>query len=114
MKKDRLLINKDLVPYTFNILLADELFNITVNYNEKHDFFTVTLKKNEEIICEGEPVIYGFPLFKDVYQSGLYPAIDIVPLDKSGTHDSVTFQNLGETVFLTIENSLDESGEELG
>ena len=108
MRKDRVLVEKSLVPYSFNILLADELFTLTVNYNEKHDFFTVSLEKNGEMVCEGEPLVYGFPLFRDIYEAGKYPALDIIPIDESGERDTVTFQNLGETVFLTVDN---ESGE---
>lgn len=104
MKKDKILINKSLVPYNFNILLGDELFNLTVSYNESHDIFTIALKKDDEMICEGEPIIYGFPLFRDIYQSGIYPALDIIPIDESGEQDTVTFENLGETVFLTVDN----------
>ena len=111
MRKDRILITKDLIPYTFNILLADELFSLTVNYNETHDFFTVTLEKDGETICEGEPIIYGSPLFRDMYVAGKYPCIDIIPIDESGEHNTVTFDNLNETVFLTVEN-YEESGED--
>ena len=112
MKKDRLLITKDLIPYTFNILLADELFNLTIEYNENCDLFTVALRKDNELICEGEPIVYGFPLFSDIYQAGKYPALNIIPIDESGENTSVSFKNLNETVFLTIDN--DESGEDLG
>ena len=108
MEKDRILITKENVPYNFNILLADELFNIGVSYNEKNDFFTVRLIKDDEVICEGDPIVYGMPLFGDVYIAGKYPAIDIIPIDESGEQDSVTFANLGETVFLTIDNAGDE------
>lgn len=112
MKKDRILITKELIPYSFNILLADELFIITVNYNEKHDFFTVMLEKDGETICNGEPIIYGVPLFQDIYQSGKYPAIDIIPIDESGNQNTITLKNFNETVFLTVDNS--ESGGDNG
>ena len=105
MKRDRLLVNKDLIPYNFNILLADELFNITIGYNEGHDFFTVALMKDDEMVCEGEPVVYGVPLFRDIYIVDKYPAIDIIPIDESGTQDTVTFENLGKNVFFTVDNA---------
>lgn len=110
MKKDRILITKEMIPYTFNILLADELFTITVNYNEKHDLFTVALEKDEEVICYGEPIVYGMPLFKDIYEAGEYPAIEIIPIDESGEQNSVTFDNLNETVFLTVDNYGEDGG----
>ena len=104
MRKDRITITKDLIPYSFNILLGDELFTLTVNYNKTHDFFTVGLKKNGETICEGEPLVYGFPLFRDIYLAGKFPCLDIIPKDESGDQNSVTFDNLSETVFLTVDN----------
>ena len=108
MQKDRILITKDNIPYSFNILLADELFNIGVSYNEKNDFFTVRLIKNDEVICNGEPLVYGMPLFGDLYIAGKYPAIEIIPLDESGEQSNVTFENFGDTVFLTVDNAGDE------
>ena len=110
MKRDRILITKDLIPYVFNISLADELFALTVNYNEKHDFFTVKLEKGGETLCEGEPVVYGFPLFGDLYQAGKFPALDIIPIDDSGQQNTVTFENLNELVFLTVDNGGDDIG----
>ncbi len=105
MKKDTLQINKTMIPYSFNILLADELFNLTINHNEKHDIFTIAVKKDDETVCEGEPIIYGVPLFHDVYMAGKSPAVDIIPIDESGERDTVTYTNLNETVFLTIDNA---------
>jgi len=104
MRKDRILITKKSVPYTFRIALGSEYFLLTINYNETHDFFTVTLEKDGEKICEGEPIIYGFPLFHDIYVANRYPCLDIIPLDESGEQNTVTFENLNETVFLTIDN----------
>lgn len=104
MKKDRILITKDFVPYSFNISLADEMFTLIVDYNKKNDFFTIALKKDGVMICEGEPIIYGYPLFRDFYNPYKYPCIDIVPIDESGERDTVTFDNFNDTVFLTIDN----------
>lgn len=113
MERDRIIIEKSIVPCTFDILLGDEVFNLTVNYNAKHDFFTVALEKDGETICEGEPLVYGFPLFHDFYQVDRCPAIDIVPIDESGEQNAVTFKNFGETVFLTVMNYDDEAGDVL-
>lgn len=104
MKRDKIQINKDIVPYKFNILLTNQLFTVSVNYNEKHDFFTVGLELNGETVCEAEPVVYGVPLFKDIYQNGKFPALDIIPLDESGEQNTVTFENFNDTVFLIIDN----------
>lgn len=108
--RDRIEINKDLIPYSFNILLSDEWVELYINYNETADLFTVSLYKDGVLICT-EPVQYGTPLFKDLYQPGMYPALQIVPLDESGECSDVTYKNLNELVFLTID---DEDGESDG
>lgn len=111
MIKDKILIDKTLIPYDFDILLADEVFNIGVDYNEKHDLFTIRLSKDNKVICEGEPIVYGMPLFRDMYIAGKFPAIDIIPLDISGEQKDITYDNFGETIFLTIDNAGGEEDE---
>lgn len=104
MKRDYIPINKDLVPYTFDIDLGEEMFKIRVDYNSKADLFTLALYKNDILICAGEPVIYGVELWKDVYKPRKFPILTVVPLDESGASNAVTFDNLGNTVFLTIDD----------
>lgn len=101
--RDRIEINKSLVPYSFTILLGDQWFKLLIDYNKTADLFTVTLYKDDELVVT-EPVIYGVRLFRDVWQPEQFPAIEIVPLDESGQNAAVTFDNLNVTVFLTIEN----------
>lgn len=105
--RDRIEITKELIPYTFEISLADELFSITVNYNSYADMFTLTLEKDGKVICAGEPLIYGVPLWENLFICGKYPELNIIPWDESGNMNSVTFENLNERVFLTIDNGDD-------
>lgn len=111
MKKDRIIINKSLIPYRFSIVLANESFDLQISYNESADLFTITLFKENEIICSNEPIIYGVPLFKDVYVLDKYPALEIVPIDSSGQENKVTWNNFGVTVFLEINNTGDNENE---
>lgn len=97
-------INKELIPYTFEIALGNEIFEIGVNYNNHADLFTLALYKDGKEICAGEPIIYGQPLWKDVYRAQKHPAFMIVPYDESGQTEKVTYDNLGTTVFLHIAN----------
>lgn len=101
---DVLEIQKDLLPYECSILLAGELFGMQVNYNASADLFTVDLYRDGELICAGEPIIYGIPLWQDVYKAGIFPAVDIIPVDPSGQSNTVTYDNLGDTVLLVIDN----------
>lgn len=105
--RDRIEINKDLVPYSFSILLADQWFELFINYNETADLFTVSLYKDEELICT-EPVVYAVPLFRDLYQPETYPDIEIVPFDESGQNCVVTFDNFNELVYLVIDDEEEE------
>lgn len=106
--RDYIDINKQLVPYQFNILLAEEWFGLYIDYNKTADMFTVALYKDDELIST-EPLVYGVPLFQDVYQPGKFPAITLTPY---GTGQAeLTYENLGETVFLTIDDEGDEDGD---
>lgn len=100
-------IEKELLPYNFNIALAGEVFNMAFMYNKTADLFTCTLSKNNEVLVYNEPVIYGVEMFADVYESGLFPMLAIVPLDEAGNETAVTYENFGKTVFLTIDDQLD-------
>lgn len=101
---DSITINKELVPYTFRILIGGELFDISVGYNETYGFFTFGLSKDGETVCNGEKIVYGKPLFEEIFVNGKFPSIDIIPYDVSGGIDAVTFDNLSETVQLIIDN----------
>ena len=98
--RDYLEIKKELVPYRFNILLADEWFELLVDYNKTADLFTAAFYKNNELVTV-EPLILGVPFFADTYQPG-FPAITITPY--SVTENAVTYENLGDSVLLTIDD----------
>ena len=100
---DYIEINKDMIPYTFNILLANEMFEIRVDYNNTANLFTVSLSKNGVELCAGEPIVYGVPLFSDIVSNGGFPRVMITPTDQSGENKAVTYDNLSNTVFLVVE-----------
>lgn len=102
--RDYIEVEKTDMPCSFDIVLGAEEFNLLFKYNEKSDLFTCTLSKNEKVLVYDEPLIYNVPLFKDVYNSENFPCLDIVPLDESGTENTVTYQNFGEKVLLTIDD----------
>ena len=110
MKHDYIKVDRDNIPYEYDITLSDENFRIGVEYNETAEFFTFRLSKLDEEtgkyveICAGEPIVYGMPLWNDVYRSGKFPALAIVPLDESGESNAVTYDNIEKTVFLMIDN----------
>ena len=92
-------IFKNDIPYRFEIVLG-ELFEFEVNYNTQYDYFTLDLLKDGEVVIQGEKILYGKELFSN------YPHIDaprgITPKDLAGIENRVTFNNLGEMVFLVV------------
>lgn len=104
MKKDKILIEKNQIPYRFSIPLDAERYMLEIRYNSEVDLFTVGLYNNAGKLLCVEPIIYNAELFKQHYKAGIYPALKIVPLDESGETTAVTWGNFGETVFLLIEN----------
>lgn len=94
-------IDKSLIPYKFDIKLFDETYTFEIFYNEKYDFFTINLYKNETLIVLGEKLVYGKPLFNS-YNHLDIPKVSILPYDLSGNTDRVTYENFNEQVFLYL------------
>ncbi|MBU5214351.1 phage baseplate plug protein [Heyndrickxia oleronia] len=92
-------IDKDLIPYQFEIELEGELFTFVVDYNFQFDFFTIDCLKNEKPLVYGEKLILNRPLFAGLTNIEL-PKITITPKDRAGIEKRITFDNLSETVFL--------------
>lgn len=98
-------IDKEKIPYRFSIRLGAELFVLSIRHNDTYDFFTVDLYDSDgEILVLGEKLVCGAPLFNDLVDSRL-PAPTIVPIDPAGIEDTITFENLNETVFLVVMSS---------
>lgn len=101
-------IEKNLVPYRFDISLADVIYTFEVQYNEQFDYFTVDLERDGEVLVTGEKLVYGLTLFYDVMDNR-FPKVPIVPYDQSETESVVNWRTLSESVFLfLIEGDEDE------
>lgn len=95
-------IDKESIPYRFEIELVDELFAFEVHYNETHDFFTIDLYKNNIPLVYGDKLVLNRPLFEGIAHKDL-PKITIVPRDRSDEETRITYENLTETIFLYVE-----------
>lgn len=107
--RDYIEIKKDLVPYSFNILLADEWFELTVSHNTLADMYTVALRKDGALVAT-DALVLDTPLFRDVYMPGKFPAVTVVPYAPAGTATEVNSKTLGESVFLSIDDEGDIDG----
>ena len=91
-------IEKQAIPYQFEMRLDGVTWTFEIRYSSEFDFFTADLYRGEESIVVGEKIIYGQPLFADELSG-----VRIMPLDLSGNTDRVGWNELGETVFLYLE-----------
>jgi hypothetical protein len=94
-------IEKDLIPYEFDIVIGGKTYTFLLNYNAEYGFFTVDLHRNGNLIVAGEKIVYGRPLFFSCRHLEI-PTIPILPYDMSGNEAQVTWDNLNETVFLWL------------
>lgn len=99
-------IDKNEIPYAFEIELAGEIFEIEVNYNEAFNFFTVDLFKEGLPLVTGEKLILNRHLFRNYVNIDL-PNVKIIPMDRAQQETRITYDNLNETVFLFIVESSD-------
>lgn len=99
-------IEKQLVPYRFDISLSDTVFTFEIHYNAEYDFFTVDLEREKQVLVHGEKIVYGVPLFVDVADSR-FPKNEIIPLDESGNSNVVNWATLSENVFLFVGSASD-------
>ena len=102
--RDYVNVEKSLIPYGFDIFFLNDRYRMEFNYNKTEDLITVTLSKDGEILVYNEPLIYGSPLFEDIYKTELFPMLNLVPIDESGVSRDLTYENFGKTVFLTVED----------
>jgi hypothetical protein len=94
-------IEKDNIPYRFEIELGAEIFEMEIRYNDTYDFFTIDLHKDDKVLILGEKVVYGVPLFTNT-RDLRFPVVTIVPKDEAGLEVEVTYENFQETVFLAV------------
>ena len=95
-------IDKDLIPYQFSADIAEEEFLFEVNYNERFDFFTIDLYKDDNPIVLGEKIVYGRALFANYPNEENLPQYPITPFDEAGQETRAGWDNFGTSVFLFI------------
>lgn len=94
-------IEKDNIPYQFDIDLKGITYTFIVNYNSLHDFFTTDLLVNDEVIALGEKIVYDRPLFDDIKHKNV-PKLSIIPFDLARNEDRINYENFNKSVFLYL------------
>ena len=102
MSREYIPIIKEKVPYWFEIKLKGRVYQFEVHYNAEGDYFTIDLYKNNKMIALGEKIVYNRSLF-ETYRDSRVPQVKIIPYDKNRKKDRVGYDELGEDVFLYVE-----------
>lgn len=94
-------INKNQIPYVFELNLNNETYQFEVFYNTVGDFFTINLFKNHLPLVHGDKVVYNVPLFEQFSYLGV-PKVKILPFDTTKKNTRANYENMGEDVFLYV------------
>lgn len=94
-------IDKNQIPYEFEIVLDNNTFQFELNYNSVGDFFTVSLKKDHIKIIDNYKVVYNVELFENLKHLEV-PKVVIKPFDTTGNAGKADYDNLNEDVFLYV------------
>ena len=97
-------IEKDLVPYEFQIELKSTLYTFSIRYNQEYDFYTVDLSIGDDIIVEGEKMVLNSLLFSSY--SHLDVSMGILPMDIADKAERLGEKELMDTVFLYLVGDL--------
>lgn len=96
-------IEKEMIPYTFEITLGIEVFVFDVLYNDREGLFTVNLyDKDRNPLAYGEPLIYREVLF-DAVRDLDFPIVEIKPIDESGEETEIIYDNMNDKVLLAVD-----------
>ena len=103
-EQDAIPIDVEEVPYQFEIDIDDtgEFHTIMVQYNATHDYYTLDVSYDGEVLVYGAKLTYGVPVFSAISDERL-PKSNLVPRDVAGIENRVSISNLGKTVFLFVE-----------
>ncbi|NOJ69346.1 phage baseplate plug family protein [Paenibacillus alvei] len=93
-------IDKDLVPYSFDMDLGDRTYTFEVRYNSTHDYFTVDLSEGDTPLALGVKLVWGVPLFISM-ETREFPLELIVPYGDN-PEEQITWDTLGRSVHLHL------------
>lgn len=94
-------IDKNLIPYEFEVVINKQTFQFEMNYNSVGDFFTISVKKDHDLIISNYKIVYGVPLFENFKHLNV-PKVWIFPYDTTKRAERITYENLNEDVFLYV------------
>lgn len=101
--RDRIDINKNILPNSFDYTIGSEDVTIEVYYQEMYDSFYINLYDSTGApLITGEKLVYGMPLWN--INDARLPMQTIIPMDESGKENTITWDNFNSTVFLYVDD----------
>ena len=93
-------IDKNKIPYFFDIRLNKTTYTFEFHYNAVHDFFTVGINDSTgDVLIAGEKLVLNKPLLN---AHGYLNFIQITPVNTTGRETRITWENFNESVFLEV------------
>lgn len=93
-------INRDDIPYRFDIELAGVVFTFEIDYNVAYDFFAMDVYLGEDPIVLGQKLVLNRSLFAEVVDTRIPDGLDIIP--RSNTEQRISWDNFGDKVQLEV------------
>lgn len=111
--RDQIEIDRDSIPYSFDLDIEEVSFTFGIKYNDVSGLFSVSLSTIDGTkIVDDDPLILNQPLFYGRTDPKL-PVWSIVPMDESGQETEITWDNFGTSVLLLIDDlGGDEDGDQ--
>ena len=101
-------IEKDKIPYTFDVKLSGKTYTISLRYNNYSNEFTADLELDGETLVKGKKILIGKPIFEEfAYDNNgnknpkFYDEM-LVPYDLSWQEEVLTLENLTEKVQIYV------------
>ncbi|MBA7490428.1 hypothetical protein ES702_00966 [subsurface metagenome] len=94
-------IEKDRIPYEFEMEFDGEIFQFEILYNTYGDYFTANLYKNHDPVIIDEKIVLHQPLFDGLEHLDI-PMIIVIPYDTTESALRINYENLNEDVFLYV------------
>lgn len=101
-------IEKDKIPYSFDVKLSDRLYTITIKYNQISDEFTADLELGGKVLVQGKKILLGEPIFGEfAYDNNLNYNPDfyretLLPYDFSWQEEVINLDNFGDKVKIYV------------
>lgn len=93
-------IDKALIPYSFDMELGGRTYMVEIRYNARHDYFTIDLSLEDQLLVSGVKLVWGVPLFESM-ETPDFPVETIVVYGEN-VGEQVTWDTFGQSVHIHL------------